>query len=189
LLFPTNDGATESHKRRSTAYSLPGEVQPQKETHEMQNVLVNLVIGAAITAVGMFGADSGVGTWKYNAAKSKSTATNPVKSRTDVREETPDGSVKMTRTGELKDGTAVNYSQTFKHDGKEYPVTGAPYDTISSKRINANTTSFETKKTDGKYHVTGRTVVSKDGKTMTQTVKGTDAEGKPTSGKYIYEKQ
>ena len=57
----------------------------------MRNVLVKLAIGAAITAIGMFGADSGVGTWKYNAAKSKSTATNPVKSRTDVREETPDG--------------------------------------------------------------------------------------------------
>jgi len=38
-------------------------------------------------------------------------------------------------------------------------------------------------------HVTGRTVISKDGKTMTTTTKGTNEEGKKSSGKFIYEKQ
>jgi hypothetical protein len=57
------------------------------------------------------------------------------------------------------------------------------------KQINANTFTVEVRKTGGKYHSTGRTVISKDGKSMTTTTKGTDAEGNPTSGTAIYEKQ
>ena len=136
----------------------------------MRNIAAKLVIGVAITAIGMFGADSTVGTWKYNAAKSKTTNTNPIKSQTDVREATPDGGVKDTRTGQLMDGTPSNYTYTYKYDGKESPVTGAPFDTISVKRIDANTTSFEVKMTGGKYHLTGRNVISKDGKTLTPPV-------------------
>jgi hypothetical protein len=57
------------------------------------------------------------------------------------------------------------------------------------KQIDANTFTSEVKKTGGKYHATGRTVISKDGKTMTTTTKGTNAEGQPSSGTLIYEKQ
>ena len=64
-----------------------------------------------------------------------------------------------------------------------------PFDTISVKRIDANTTSWEVRKTGGKYHVTGRTVISKDGKTMTQTSKGTDAEGKPVTQTMVFDRQ
>ena len=158
----------------------------------MRSIAAKLSIGMAITAIGMFGADSSLGTWKYNAAKSKSTSTstNPIKSQTDVREATPDGGVKCTTTGQLTDGTPSNYSYTYKYDGKEYPVTGGPlFDTISVKRIDANTRSWEVRKTGGKYHATGRTVISKDGKTMTQTLKGTDAEGKPVTGTMVFDRQ
>ena len=155
----------------------------------MRNIAAKLVIGVAITAIGMFGADSSVGTWKYNAAKSKTTSTNPTKSQTDVREATPDGGVKITRTVQLTDGTSADSSFTYKYDGKEYPVTGGLFDTISVKRIDANTTSWVASKTGGKYHVTGRTVISKDGKTLTQTSKGTDAEGKPVTQTLVFEKQ
>jgi hypothetical protein len=95
----------------------------------MRNVAAKLVIGLAVTAIGMFGADSSIGTWKYNAAKSKSTATNPITTRTDVREATPDGAVKLTRTEQRADGTSMTVTATFKYDGKEYPATGGPYDT------------------------------------------------------------
>ena len=97
--------------------------------------------------------------------------------------------MKVTATGQLKDGTAINYSSTDKYDGKEYPATGAPWDTISMKQVDANNLTFEAKKAGGKYQVTGRTVISKDGKTMTTTTKGTNAEGQPSSGTLVYEKQ
>ena len=155
----------------------------------MRNIAAKFVIGMAITAIGMFGADSSLGTWKYNAAKSKTTSTNPTKSQTDVREATPDGGVKITRAGQLTDGTPVDSSFTYKYDGKESAATGGPFDTISVKRIDANTTSWEVRKTGAKYHFTGRTVISKDGKTLTQTSKGTDAQGKPVAQTLIFDKQ
>jgi hypothetical protein len=161
----------------------------EKEEQTMGRIVAKLFVGLAITAIGMFGADSSVGTWKYNVAKSKTTTTNPTKSQTDIREATPDGGVKVTRTGELKDGTAVNFSFTYKYDGKESPVTGGAFDTISVKRVNANTTTFDVRKTGGKYHITGRNVISKDGKTLTQTSKGTSAEGKPETSTLVYDKQ
>ena len=155
----------------------------------MRNIVAKLVIGTAITAIGMYGADNAVGTWKYNAAKSRSTSSNPIKSRTDVYEATPDGGTKVTRAEERADGTSSNYSYTYKTDGKEYPVRGAPYDTISIKRINANTTTTEVKKKNGAYHQTSRHVISTDGKTKIQTVKGTDAGGKSVVARLVYEKQ
>jgi hypothetical protein len=155
----------------------------------MRSIAAKVFIVVAISAIAALGADNFLGTWKYNAAKSKTTSTNPTKSQTDVREATPDGGVKITRTGQLADGTPVNYSYTYKYDGKEYPVAGAPFDTISVKRVDANTTSWEVKKTGGKYHATGRTVVSADGKTMTQTSSGTDTDGKPVTQTIIFDRQ
>jgi hypothetical protein len=157
----------------------------------MRSVLVKAFIGLAISSIGMFGAaDNSIGTWKRNVAKSKSTRppTNPIKSLTLVYAAT-DGGVKVTATGERQDGTLINSNSTAKYDGKEYPVTGANWDTTSLKQIDANTFTFESKKTAGKYHVTGRYVISKDGKTMTSTAKGINTEGQPISGTMIYEKQ
>jgi hypothetical protein len=156
----------------------------------MRSVLVKVFIGMAITSIGMFGADNSIGTWKANMAKSKSTPppTNPIKNLTLVYVAT-DGGVKLTATGERQDSTPINGSFTAKYDGKEYPVTGAAWDTTSLKQIDDNTFTFENKKTGGKYHVTGRYVISKDGKTMTTTTKGINAEGQPISGTLIYEKQ
>jgi hypothetical protein len=156
----------------------------------MRHIVAKLVIGGTITAIGMFGADSSLGTWKLNAAKSKSTSTNPTKSRTDVREAMPDGGVKVTSTREMADGSAVNFSYTVKYDGKEYPVTGGPFDTISVKQVNANTMTAEVKnKADGTYHQMTRSVISKDGKTMTMTAKGTDAKGNPLTATNVFDKQ
>jgi uncharacterized OB-fold protein len=73
--------------------------------------------------------------------------------------------------------------------GIETPVTGAPYDTIFIKQVNANNLMFTQKKKDGKYSVTGRSVVSKDGKTMTSTIKGTNGDGKAYSATMLWDKQ
>ncbi len=144
----------------------------------------------AITAFGMSGADSSIGTWKFDPARGKSTATNKLKSRTDVYEATSDGGIKVTRKELRADGTTYNLSFTCKYDGKKCPVTGGgQFDTISLKRIDSNTTSYESSKAGGKYHFTGTNVISKDGKTLTQSSNGTDATGKPVAVTYIFDKQ
>jgi len=157
----------------------------------MRNIVTKPVIGIAVMAIGLFGADNSLGTWKRNMEKSKANppASNPVKSLTTVREASGD-SVKVTNTGVRQDGTSADWSYTAKYDGKEYPVTGnAAFDTISVKQIDANTFSTVARKKDGKYHTTGRMVISKDGKTSTLTTKGTNGDGKPFTQTIVYDKQ
>ena len=85
----------------------------------------------------------------------------------------------------------INAIYTAKYDGTATSVrgTGAPYGTISIKQVNANTLTDERKKTGGPYKATGRTVLSNGGKTMTTTVKGTDADGKEFNFVYVLDKQ
>jgi hypothetical protein len=151
----------------------------------MRRIVAQVVIGLAVTVIGMFAADSSVGTWKFNPAKSTGST---LKGRTDVREATPDGGVKVTRTEESAGGSSDS-TYSYKYDGKAYPATGGQFDTLSVKRADANTTTWEAKKTGGKFHQKGRNVVSKDGKTLTQTFKGTDADGKPVHGANVYDRQ
>src|SRR6266403_5252245 len=125
----------------------------------MQSIFARLVIGVAITAIGVFGADNSLGTWKRNVDKSTGSSPRTVKSLTTVREAS-DGGVKVTTTGENMDGTPINSSYTAKYDGKDYPVTGAPWDTVSIKQTDANTFTSETKKAGSKYHTKGQTVIS-----------------------------
>jgi len=97
---------------------------------------------------------------------------------------------KITSETVTADGKKVTVTYTANFDGKDYPLTGSALgaDKVSLKRIDARTTERIDKK-DGKPVVTIRRVVSADGKTMTATVKGTNAEGKPTNNVAVFEKQ
>ena len=150
--------------------------------------LATLVITATTAA---FAADHSLGSWKLNLAKSKySPGPMPVKSLNSTREADGDG-VKVTTTGERADGSAINTTYTAKFDGSPASISGqgAPYDTISVKKVNDSTYTYETKNSTNKYHATGRLTVSSDGKTLTMKAKGTDADGKPLSVTLVYEKQ
>jgi hypothetical protein len=150
-----------------------------------------LVVLAITTTSAALGPDNSIGTWKANVTASKYTpAPWPVKSLTVVREAVP-GGVKVTNSGERRDGTAINTSYVANYDGTPASVTGqgAPYDTISIKQVDANTFTYEAKNTTGKYRASGRTVISSDGKTMTTTAKGMDADGNAMTMKLVYDKQ
>ena len=156
----------------------------------MQKLLACALAVFALTSTA-FAADHSLGTWKLNVAKSKySPGPLPVKSLSAVREAAGDG-VKVSTTGERADGTAVNTTYTAKFDGSPASVSGpgAPYDTVSLKQVDSNTFTYETKNSTTKYAAHGRLVVSHDGKTMTMTAKGTDAEGKPMTVTLVYDKQ
>ena len=78
---------------------------------------------------------------------------------------------------------------TANYDGKDYPLAGVPNaDTVSLKRIDARTTE-RTDKKDGKVVQTLARVVSQDGKTMTVTSKGTNAQGQTVNNVAVWEKQ
>jgi len=157
----------------------------------MRKIVSRILVVSVIVSVAALGADNSLGTWKVNIAKSKYTpAPIPLKSYTAVREAAP-GGVKVTITGERADGTAINASYTAKFDGSASAVSGAgmPYDSISLKQVDANTFTYEARQASSKYHSTGRTVVSKDGKTMTTTAKGTNASGQDITLTLVYDKQ
>jgi hypothetical protein len=75
---------------------------------------------------------------------------------------------------------------TANFDGKDYPLTGSPNaDTVSLKRIDAWTTE-QTVKKGGKVIVIFTRVVSQDGKTMTTTAKGTNAQGQTVNNVTVW---
>jgi hypothetical protein len=139
--------------------------------------------------VAAFGGDNSLGTWKLNVDKSKRTPPPlQVKSLTTTREAS-DGGVKVTATGERQDGTPIKSAYTAKYDGKDNAVTGAMWDTIAIKQVDDNTFTVTTRQASGKYQATGQVVISKDGKTMTTTSKGTDSEGVAFTSEFVWEKQ
>jgi hypothetical protein len=140
-------------------------------------------LGVAVS----FAADAFIGTWKMNEAKSKIGAGSP--KLTTVVYEAAGDNVKVTVDGTDGDGKALHDEWTGKYDGKDYPVTGDPNtDTRSYKKVNDHTLAFSNKKGD-KVTLSGRVVVSADGKTRTVTTSGTDPTGKKFTSTAIYDKQ
>ena len=130
--------------------------------------------------------DPMIGTWKLNEAKSKIDA-GP--KNTTVIYEAAGDSVKVTTDGTDGDGKPSHSEWTGKYDGKDYPVTGDPNtDTRSYKKVNDRTLAFTNKKGD-KVTISGRGVVSADGKTRTVTINGTDSKGKKYTTTAVYDKQ
>ena len=127
-----------------------------------------------------------IGTWKLNEAKSK--FGGKARNHT-VTYETVGDQTKVTVDGVDANGGAVHSEWTGKFDGKEYPVTGdATSDTRSYRMVNKNTLTLTGKK-GGKVTLTGRVVVSRDGKTRTVTTSATDAQGKRVRTVAVYDKQ
>ena len=148
-----------------------------------------VVIGLSVTTTTLWAADPFAGTWKLNSAKTKYSPGPPPKNLTVKYEATADG-VKVTSEGVNAEGKPVATTYTATYDGKDAAVTGtgAPYDTIALKRIDPNTVETTTKK-DGKVLSKGKRVVSKDGKVLTVTTKGTNAKGEATDNVAVYDKQ
>ena len=150
-----------------------------------RGIVLSLVVCFFAVAV-CFAADAFTGTWKLNEAQSKIGA-GAVKNSTVVYEAAGD-EVKVTIDGTDNEGKATHNEWTGKFDGKDYPVTGDPSsDARALKMVNDHTIAFTVKK-GGKVTITGRIVVSADGKTRTVHTT-TDVNGKKVSSTAVYDKQ
>jgi hypothetical protein len=144
------------------------------------------ILFAAVTACYAAG-DPNMGTWKLNEAKSKFSPGSG-KNVTVVYAAAGD-SVKVTVDGIDADGKPAHNEWSGKFDGKDYPLTGDPTsDARAYTRVDDHTLALTNKK-DGKVALTGRIVISADGKTRTLTTSGTDAKGNKISSKAVYDKQ
>ena len=131
--------------------------------------------------------DTMMGTWKLNEVKSKIGSGSP-KNNTVVIEPTGED-VKVTMDGVDATGKSTHSEWTGKFDGKDYPVTGdANSDTRSYKKIDDRTVEVAVKK-GGRVTISGRVVVSSDGKTRTAHVKGTSPSGSKFQTTAVYDKQ
>ena len=153
-------------------------------------LFVAVVVLAVAIASPVFAQDAHVGTWKQNFDKSKvvppPTGSRP-QSVTRTYEMFGDG-LKATFVTVSADGKTTTTTYSAHFDGKDSAVTGANFDTIALKKID-NYAFENVNKRGGEVVSTGTNVVSKDGKTMTFTSKGINANGQPTSAVLVFEKQ
>ncbi len=151
-----------------------------------RTILLTLAL-CFVAGAACFASDVQMGTWKLNEAKSKLAPGMP-KNNTVVYEAAGDN-VKVTVDGTDNDGKPAHNEWTGKFDGKDYAVTGDPNsDERSYKKIDDRTLGLTVKK-GGKVTVTGRIVVSADGKTRTVSTSGTDPQGKKFKNTAMYDKQ
>lgn len=134
-------------------------------------------------------ADPASGAWELNLAKSKFVPAR-LAPRSQTRTYQVEGAQETARhTGVDGQGNPTLIEFTATYDGKDHPLKGyADWDSIAMKRIDAYTTEF-TQSRGGKVTLTGRRVVSTDGKTMTVTAKGTSAKGEPVDLAMVFDKR
>ena len=159
----------------------------------MRTSLRTITFGIVLAALGVAhlsaqAADPLVGTWELSIAKSKFNPGPAPKSET--RTYVVSGpEIKATSKGVDADGKPTSGQWTVNYDGKDRPATGtADADALSLKRIDAFTAEFTQKKA-GKVVSTGTRVISKDGKVMTITTKGTNAKGQTLNDVVIFDKR
>jgi hypothetical protein len=128
-----------------------------------------------------------MGTWKLNEAKSRF-GPGATKNITVVYEAAGD-SIKVTVDGVDGAGNPSHNEWTGKFDGKYYAVTGDPTSDMRSYRKINNHTLALTGKKGGKITLTGRIVVSANGRTRTVTTTATNAKGKRTTNRAVYDKE
>jgi hypothetical protein len=149
-----------------------------------------------LLASSLFSADSSfpfAGTWKLNLAKSKYQGPmKPPKELTMVLQEQGD-QVLETDKGVAADGSPISVRDTFTATGGEFKfLEGRPSagtSLMAAKRKTNSRSADSTVLRDGKVIRTYHDVLSEDGKTIMETIRGTDDQGKPYETVRLFEKQ
>jgi hypothetical protein len=147
----------------------------------MKELAIGLLLAPAVWAASPF-----VGTWKLDAAKTKFTSGEPPRDETIVVADGGDHA-KVTTTGTTAGGRAISIRYSVPSKGGAAQIDESPCELMTVTLTGANvadTVCFRGGRQIGRRH----TVISEDGKTMTATVEGMDAQGR-VSGVEVYEKQ
>jgi hypothetical protein len=140
-----------------------------------------------LVAATAFAIDWQIGTWKLNEGKSK---LSPGSAKNHTVVYTAMGNrVRVTVDGRDPDGKPTHNEWIGAYDGKDYPVTGDPaQDLRSYTKVDDHTLTLTIKKA-GDVTITGKIVVSRDGKSRTVTTTGTDAAGNKFTNIAVYDRQ
>lgn len=157
--------------------------------NRLLKTVVALVFVLAVSGLVRAQDDPRMGTWKLNIAKSKFDPAAVRKGETRTYE-LSGGKVMVHAEYVRSDGSKQELSFDGTPDGKDHPYTGNPpffADTVSVHRSGSEFTSQSKK--GGKVLFTTTDSFSADGKTMTLTSKGTNANGGSVNSVRVYEKQ
>jgi hypothetical protein len=146
------------------------------------------LIGLLSLGTALIAADPSVGTWKLNPAKSSGPGL-PKEVTLIISEKGNNFHIAVSATSAA--GTPVSYTFDVPQAGGEGQISGSPaFDKVSISHADNYVTDGTMTKA-GKMVRTIHSVISRDGKSMTQTVKGTDVQGKRISASLIeiFEKQ
>jgi hypothetical protein len=155
-----------------------------------RSVSLALALAAIVATAGVTGAaDHFLGTWKLNLAKSKYNPPELAPKSQTITREAVEGGMKIITDDVDAQGKATHNEYSARFDGKDYPWTGqANADTISLLRIDDE--YYEaTWKLKGEVTLTSNTVVSKDGRTLTTTQSGKDAQGRAVLNMSVFDRQ
>lgn len=155
---------------------------------------IRIVLAACLLAVASVpgGAqdEPRVGTWELNLANSSFSPGPPPRKQTLTFEAAGPHWMALLQ-GIDASGKSINPDMnnlTINFDGKDHPTATVNYDTTAWKRIRAD--KYEViRKRAGKIVMTSTNVVSEDGKTMTITTKGVEADGRSIYNVRVYDKQ
>jgi hypothetical protein len=147
------------------------------------------------------GKDPIIGTWNLNLQKSKFVGAPAPRSETRRYEVTEEGYINYIRIGVDSHGSPTFSQATYKYDGKDYPIysqanlplfytLGVKPGTQAYRVVDPNTVQLTPKDNTGKITFDGvRTrSVSRDGKTLTDIQKGTNALGETVDIVQIFDK-
>ncbi len=155
---------------------------------------IRIVLAACLVAVASVpgGAqdEPRVGTWELNLANSTFSPGPPPRKQTLTFQAAGPYWMALLQ-GIDASGKPINPDMnnlTINFDGRDHPTATVNYDTTAWKRIGAD--KYEViRKRAGKIVMTSTNVVSKDGKTMTITTKGVNADGQSIYNVRVYDKQ
>ncbi len=143
-----------------------------------------IVLEALVTLCLLAGGDPFSGTWKLNLQKSKFTSPVP-RSQTALIQADAAG-LRIREEVVTDTGEKLTITVDARFDGKDYPITGAPFaDAVAYERVDSRTIRGVGKKS-GRVVMRETVVVSADGKTVTGTY--TSPDGKP-AGVAVFDKQ
>jgi hypothetical protein len=155
-----------------------------------KTILSICVVVASVLAMtsASLAADKWLATWKLNVSKSTFNPGPAPRGQT-VRFEAVDGGFRLTTDTLDAEGKSSQGSYTARFDGKDHPWNNnANADMVAIKRIDDSTYESTWKKA-GQVAITSKVVVSPDGKVLTNTQTGKNAQNQSVNHTLVFERQ
>jgi len=147
-----------------------------------------VVFATALPQPGLAQSNPWLGMWKLNLTKSTYAPGQAPQSQT-YNFQGAGANLTNAIEGVTAAGTPIKQVAMHTYDGQPHPVTGNPdVDARSYTRVDANTVIAASTKA-GKLVNVSTMVLSQDGRTITNTIRGTDAKGQQVNTVGVYEKQ